>query len=240
MANRDDILAHEAGTGKELVHEIAIAKLTGIISIVGHAIPWLNTHKRSMLATRTPDADSRCLEIYGNDRLVALTKQFHMVKLAVIEDDRIILECVLCNIPNTFVRLHYLVTALVNTPLYITEDADRAHIIEPQRCFHGFAGYCTRNIECRMSANLEVDGLVISVLYMPYNMNLIVLKLIAHTKIEVEWIVLERLCIVVKAKDGLGITTGYQPEISVAGKAMTRQMIFFSIDTIGVMPHTAH
>lgn len=131
LANRDDVLAHEAGTRKELVHEIAIAKLTVIISIVGHAIPWLNTHKRSMLATRAPDADSRCLEIYGNDRLVALTKQFHMVKLAVIEDDRIILECVLCNIPNTFVRLHFLVTALVNTPLYITEDADRALIIEP-------------------------------------------------------------------------------------------------------------
>ena len=63
LAYRDDILAHETAAWQELVDEVFILELTVKIRPVRHAIPWLYTDERGVLATRCPYAHGWGLEV---------------------------------------------------------------------------------------------------------------------------------------------------------------------------------
>ena len=60
---RNSILAHEAGTWLQAVHEILVLELAVVLSPVVKTIPRFDAHEWSMLAYRTPDTNSRSLDV---------------------------------------------------------------------------------------------------------------------------------------------------------------------------------
>ena len=91
-----------------------------------------------------------------------------------------------------------------------------------------------------MTTYLKEDGLLVGVLYMPHYVYGVLLQPIANGKVEVIRIALERFLRVCQREGGTVGSFAYQLEVGVAGKAVTRQLKFFSVNAIGVFPQSAH
>ena len=123
---------------------------------------------------------------------------------------------------------------------HVAEEANRSLVVELQCRLHLLALLATWYDECWVTTYLEEDFLVIGVLHVPDDVNLIAFQTIRNGKIDVIWIVLQGLLVV---DEGKGETVGslaYQLELCVTGEAMAREVIFGSVDAIGVVPHTAN
>ena len=163
-----------------------------------------------------------------------------MLHLTLVEDDSIVGEGLLVNFPDALVCLHGLLGLAVDATTHVAEEANRSLVVELQCRLHLLALLATWYDECWVTTYLEEDFLVIGVLHVPDDVNLIAFQTIGNGKIEVIWIVLQGLLVV---DEGKGETVGslaYQLELCVTGEAMTREVIFGSVDAIGVVPHTAN
>lgn len=125
-------------------------------------------------------------------------------------------------------------------PPRITVETLRCRVVEAQTALQMFAFLCARNEECGVSANLEIDWAHIGVLDMPYDVNLISVETVGHSKIEVIRINLQRLLRFGEGKGNAVGTLGYELEVGVARKAVTAKMIGVTLAAVSVFPQSAY
>ena len=70
-----------------------------------------------------------------------------------------------------------------------------------------------------MTANLEVDDLVVGVLYVPDNVEFVAGKAIGNGEVEVEWIVLESLLVVDEGEGKAVAGLAYELEVNELAEA---------------------
>ena len=162
-----------------------------------------------------------------------------MSKLAVVEDDGIVLETVFGEGKETLVGRH-LAIILGKEPFLADEHAHRLRIVETERALQRLASLSAWHEEGRMPANLEIDFLVVGVLHVPHHVYLVVGQLIAHRKVEMVGVELHRFRVVVQAIHNLAITLGKECELGITREAVARKPVFPAVDTILVSPNRAH
>ena len=157
-----------------------------------------------------------------------------------IKYQSVAVEAVCVKSPHALISLHLLMTCAIQTALLSQEAADRLCIVEAQTTVKKLTLLHIRHIEGRVPSHLKPNDFVVGILHMPHHVQLIVLQPVAHGKIEMERILLQRLCRVVQGKDHLLITFGNQMEIHVACKAMARQRIVLAAHMIDTIPQATH
>jgi len=128
----------------------------------------------------------------------------------------------------------------VDTSAYVTIETHRSLVVEFQGSLHFFALLAARNHECWVTANLEVDDLVVGVLNVPDNVEFVAGKAIGNGEVEVEWIVLESLLVV---DEGVGETVAglaHELEVNELTEAMARLGVFLVADAVGILPQSAY
>ena len=98
----------------------------------------------------------------------------------------------------------------------------------------------TRHIEGRMATYLKMNLANVRILHMPDDMNLITLQTIGNGEVKVIGIHLQCLLTIVQCKSHLVLHLTDERKLLVTGKAMTRQMILFTVHTIGIIVDTAY
>ena len=168
----DDVFTHEAGTWLQAVHHVLILEFTGIFSPVAGSEPWFDADEWSVVA-RIPYTNGRGLELYGYVWFALLVEQGNLLHLALVEDVGIISERLVCYLQDTVVGLYGLACVRVNASTDGSEEAGRSLVVELQGSLQLFTLLASWYLECRVTANLEVDYLVVGVLNMPDNVEFV-------------------------------------------------------------------
>ncbi len=91
-----------------------------------------------------------------------------------------------------------------------------------------------------MTANLEVDYLVVGILNVPDNVEFVAGKAIGNGEVEVERIVLEGLLVVDEGEGKAVAGLADELEIYELAEAVTRQGVLLVADAVGVLPQSAN
>ena len=91
-----------------------------------------------------------------------------------------------------------------------------------------------------MTANLEVDDLVVGVLNVPDNVEFVAGKAIGNGEVEVVRIVLESLLVVDEGEGETVAGLAYELEVNELAEAMARQGVLLVADAVGVLPQSAY
>ena len=177
LFNSDDVFTHEAGTWLQAVHHVFILEFAGIFSPVAGTEPWFDADEWSVVA-RIPYTNGRGLELYGYVWFALFVEQGNLLHLALVEDVGIISERLVCYLQDTVVGLYGLACVRVNSSTDGSEEAGRSLVVELQGSLQLFALLASWYLECRVTANLEVDYLVVGVLNMPDNVEFVAGKAI--------------------------------------------------------------
>ena len=144
------------------------------------SIPWLDANEWSVLASRAPDAEGGRFEIELQDAFLILVEQFHLVYLRLVEDERVVIKVFQSELPHLSIHLQRMVLqadAAVDVAIYPLWLC----VVESQIAVQWLSIFHVWHFKSRMPADLEVDFLVIGVLYMPYDLYLITLQSIAYS-----------------------------------------------------------
>lgn len=152
----------------------------------------------------------------------------------------VFLERVFGDMPEAFLGVDGLVTSAVDAAVDGAEHADGIVGVELQVGLERLSGYRSGHVEGGMTADLEVDGLVVGVLDMPDDADAVADELIADAEVEVEGIFLIGLLRVVHGEDHLIVAAGDDVEVGVAGEAVLLVVVFLAVDAEGVVPYAAH
>ena len=173
-------------------------------------------------------------------RFTLFVENAHLLYLALVEDYRILCKCLLVYFPDTLLSFHGLLSLAVDASAHVTIQANRCFVVEFQGSLHFLALLATWNQECRVTANLEHDFLVIGVFYMPDNVNLVAFQTVRDGKIEMIRIILQGLLIIDEGEGETVSSFANQLELCITGEAMTCECIFLAVNAIGVLPQTAY
>lgn len=91
-----------------------------------------------------------------------------------------------------------------------------------------------------MTANLEVDYLVVGILNVPDNVEFVSGKAIGNGEVEVEWIVLEGFLVVDEGEGKAIAGLANELEIYEFAKTVTWQGVFLVADAIDALPQSAY
>ena len=91
-----------------------------------------------------------------------------------------------------------------------------------------------------MTANLEVDYLVVGILNVPDNVEFVAGKAIGNGEVEVEWIVLEGLLVVDEGEGKAIAGLANEFEIYELAEAVTWQGVFLVADAVNALPQSAN
>ena len=127
----------------------------------------------------------------------------------------------------------------VRTVAITVEGIHRLLIVKTDTAILVLASLHAWNVESRMAAYLEMNLLGVGIMDMPDDTYFIIIKHIADTESEIVGIDQLRLCRRFKCEGDLTLALGDELEIGVAGKSVTRQVVFLSIDGISVVVHAA-
>ena len=101
---------------------------------------------------------------------------------------------------------------------------DVSVIVEAQHALHVVTLLHTRQAECGMSANLEMNLLRIGIIYMPDNVYLVVHKLICHGEHEAVRILAQRMLCLAEHVRNLVVRMTEETEVHIAGEAVSVQL----------------
>ena len=91
-----------------------------------------------------------------------------------------------------------------------------------------------------MTANLEVDDLVVGILNVPDNVEFVAGKAIGNGEVEVEWIVLEGLLVVDEGEGKTVAGLANELEIYELAETVTWQGVLLVADAINALPQSAY
>ena len=180
LTNGDGIATHERSTRLQVVHQGLVLELTLEISGVTNAVPGLYADKGSLLAIRTPEGTDGCLVVYRYCWFTIGIQQHGTVCLTIVDFYAVISEKVIRNLHDAHIgiqrHLHHVMTA-VGIAL---QHVHGLLIIQLDDTFQ----FTTGHIEGRMTTNLEVNLLAVSILYMPYHMNTVPLQAVSNSEVK--------------------------------------------------------
>lgn len=215
------VLGHETGSWQKLVHEVTVGEVAFVTVNVGHSVPRLDANERRILAVWRPNAHGWRLECQCHRRLAIGIEQRSFAYLAVVEDERVVIEGTLVERPDSVLGLYFPVACAVKaTAVVCDKPAYGVFCVELQLSAHRFARFDAWYVKRRMASYLEMDGLVVGVFYVPYHMDCVAVEPVAYGKVEMERIFLERFGIVVQDECDFAATFGNEFEVHVAGEAV--------------------
>ena len=92
LADGDDVLAHERGTGLEVVHEGLVTELTVVATGVTQSVPGFYADEGSLLLVGTPEGDDGTAVVHCDSRRSVEVQQFGTMGLRVMDLHRVVRE----------------------------------------------------------------------------------------------------------------------------------------------------
>ena len=219
-----------------MVHQGLVLELTLEISGVTNAVPGLYADKGSLLAIRTPEGTDGCLVVYRYCWFTIGIQQHGTVCLTIVDFYAVISEKVIRNLHDAHIgiqrHLHHVMTA-VGIAL---QHVHGLLIIQLDDTFQ----FTTGHIEGRMTTNLEVNLLAVSILYMPYHMNTVPLQAVSNSEVKTIRINLQRLLRLMESQRDLLCRLADNGKHGVASESVTGQVILLAIDPVGLVVYATY
>ena len=219
-----------------MVHEILVLELTLISGPVVHSIPRFDANKRGVLAVWTPNANTRSLERQTYLRFALGILDDSQSHLRLVENHSIVGKLLLVEFPYLTVGLQFISLGLDTSARVADDTSERFHIVEENRTVHLVALSHTGEIECRMTANLEVHLLLARVLHRPYHIDVVVVEYICHVELEVVGIHFPCLRTCLESICHTRVSLLNHLEVHIACESMTRQTVCLAINTVFILP----
>ena len=225
-----------------MVHEIFVAELSLVLIMVVNTIPRFEADEWGVLAVGSPYAYTRCVELYRNNGAGILRVEYlDGVKLTVVDDDGIVLECLLVEGQQSAFECRQRIAVVGDAAFVVAVDAvNLVGVVEAQHALDRFALADTRQIESRMCANLEVHLTGVSIVYMPYYVYLIVHQLVGYREHEAVGILAQCVLGLVQYIGDAVVGLSQNLEVHVACKSVTAQLVSLAIGAIGAFPQSAY
>ena len=192
------------------------------------------------MVARIPDTYGRSLELYGYVWLALLVEQGNLLHLALVKDVGIVSERLVCYLQDTVVGLNSLASVRVDAASDGSEETGRGLVVELEECLQLLSLLAAWYLECRVTANLEVDYLVVGILNVPDNVEFVSGKAIGNGEVEVEWIVLKGLFVVDEGEGKAIAGLADELEIYELAEAVTRQGVLLVTDAVNALPQSAN
>lgn len=163
------------------------------------------------------------------------------MQLAFVDLDGVVAPSVVCELhQSAFCLYEWHLVHLVRAVAITVEGIHRLLIVKTDTAILVLASLHAWDVESRMSAYLEMDFLGVSIMDVPDDTYFIIVKDIADAEGEVVGIDLLRLFRRFEGEGNFMLALGNEFKYGIAGKAVTRQMIFLSVDSISLVVHAAH
>ena len=223
-----------------MVHQVFLAEVAAVFHLVVNAVPRLDAYKRRMLSVGCPDAHAGRLHVDGHHWIHLLVEQLHLLHLTFVYNHAVVSERVFVEMPQSVFTAHG-EASWNDASAHVSDKAFyRALVVESDGSLGGITLFDAGNQEGRMTANLEMDFVVVGIVHMPYHMNLIAFQPVGDAHHEMVGIVVARLGRVFQGEGHLRVCLGNELEVHVAGESVARQFIRVAVNLVGVFPKTAH
>ena len=170
-----------------MIHQVFITELSAILVVVVYAVPRLDAEERGVLAVRCPDANARSVEADCDCRTRCLrVENLYLAQLTLVDDNRVVLEALLIESPKSAVASLQFVAVVGDASVVIAVDAlNLVAAVEAQTALDRLALLHSRQVECGVSANLEVYLACVGVMNMPDDVYLVLHELVCCRQHEV-------------------------------------------------------